>query len=135
MTLFHADWGGQGPSGPNKGVISQGNSTRDDIREVLCSVVWSLQETGSYLGGTCRDPSLLRHGDRCQGMSPSSPHNSFTTSLSAQVDCTVERDLCSEFGVKGFPTLVLFKEGERLAPYTGSRDLQSLLKFAKQNSS
>lgn len=53
----------------------------------------------------------------------------FPTKVS-KVDCTVERQLCQEQGIRGYPTLMFFKkgtsEGEK---YQGSRDLEALEKF------
>lgn len=49
----------------------------------------------------------------------------------ADVDCTREenKQLCDEQEVDGFPTLILYKNGERLDKYTGSRGLSDLYKF------
>lgn len=52
----------------------------------------------------------------------------------AKVDCTVEKELCEKFEVRGFPTLILFSEGEKKAEYTKARDLDSLLEFLKEHS-
>lgn len=51
--------------------------------------------------------------------------------LVADVDCTEDanKDLCSKFGVRGYPTLKLFNEGDTEGePYEGGRDLASLKK-------
>ena len=53
--------------------------------------------------------------------------------LFLQVDCTAERDVCSDQEVHGYPTLVLFREGER-KEYKGPRDFDSLLHFVQENS-
>lgn len=52
--------------------------------------------------------------------------------LVAEVDCTVDEDLCQEYGVEGFPSLMY---GDPLAPdqYVGGRDYESLSAFAKEN--
>jgi thioredoxin-like negative regulator of GroEL len=44
------------------------------------------------------------------------------------VDCTTERDTCSAQGVRGYPTLMLFKNGDAKSPerYSGARDLGAL---------
>jgi len=57
------------------------------------------------------------------------------TVLIGDVDCTVEKDLCSKYGVQGFPTLKYFTSssdpnGDK---YEGGRDLASLRTFASEN--
>jgi len=50
----------------------------------------------------------------------------------ADVDCTVEQDLCSEYDVKGYPTIKYWKSGEspdKGSDYSGGRDFESLKKF------
>ena len=47
----------------------------------------------------------------------------------ADVDCTKDnsKDLCSKFGVKGYPTIKAFTAADPGgAPYEGGRDLASL---------
>lgn len=47
----------------------------------------------------------------------------------AKVDCTFSTNICKENGVKGYPTLILFKDGQKVTEYTGSRDLGDLVEF------
>jgi len=61
-----------------------------------------------------------------------------TNALIVDVDCTTDenKDLCSKYGVSGYPTLKYFgpnfaKDGE---PYEDERDLKALNKFVKQKS-
>lgn len=51
----------------------------------------------------------------------------------AKVDCTLQenRDLCSEQEVNGFPTLFVYKNGEKISEYNGSRSLEDLFEFVK----
>lgn len=53
----------------------------------------------------------------------------------ADVDCTVEKDLCSRFGVRGYPTIKYFSgaTGADGEDYDGGRDLDSLKAFADEN--
>jgi len=46
----------------------------------------------------------------------------------AKVDCTVQRDICQKFGIRGYPTLKLLKGGDAY-DYNGSREESSFLKF------
>ena len=53
----------------------------------------------------------------------------------ADVDCTVEQDLCSEYDVKGYPTIKYFTADvdEKGADYSGGRDFDGLKKFVADN--
>lgn len=53
--------------------------------------------------------------------------------LIGDVDCTVERDLCSTWGVQGYPTIKYFTQdtGKEAQDYQSGRDFDSLKKFAK----
>jgi len=56
----------------------------------------------------------------------------------AHVDCTagdnVNRALCDGQGVNGFPTLIIYKDGEKVAEYSGKRDLEALTAFVEKHS-
>jgi len=53
------------------------------------------------------------------------------------VDCTADgnanRELCSEHGVNGFPTLNIYKDGEKAEEYSGKRDLADLVAFIEKH--
>lgn len=53
----------------------------------------------------------------------------------ADVDCTVHNDLCGKHGVKGFPTIKVFKaKGSKSGEgYNGGRDFNSLKKYVETN--
>ena len=38
-----------------------------------------------------------------------------------KVDCTVEGDLCKDYGVEGYPTIKVFRGPDNIKPYTGAR--------------
>ena len=40
----------------------------------------------------------------------------------AKVDCTEETDLCSSYGVEGYPTLKVFRGPDNISPYAGQRN-------------
>jgi protein disulfide-isomerase A6 len=46
----------------------------------------------------------------------------------ADVDCTKEQDLCGKHGVKGYPTIKYWQDGE-VKDYQGARDFDGLKKF------
>ena len=48
------------------------------------------------------------------------------------VDCTQHRDLCSRYGVRGYPTLKAFKSGEA-SDYNSGRSFADLKKFVDEN--
>eukprot|EP00039_Didymoeca_costata_P017964 m.331543 g.331543 ORF g.331543 m.331543 type:complete len:145 (+) comp16752_c0_seq1:1528-1962(+) len=53
--------------------------------------------------------------------------------LIGDVDCTIETDLASEYGVSGYPTIRYFtpESPEKGDDYKGGRDIDSLKKFVE----
>jgi len=53
----------------------------------------------------------------------------------ADVDCTVEQDLCSKYDVKGYPTIKYFtaEVDEKGADYSGGRTFDDLKKFVSES--
>ena len=51
----------------------------------------------------------------------------------AKVDCTTDqgKDLCQEFGVSGYPTLKIFKQGEFSQEYSGPREAAGIVKYMR----
>ena len=51
------------------------------------------------------------------------------------VDCTVETDLCSDYGVSGYPTIKYFtpETDEKGDAYNGGRDFDELKKHVTEN--
>lgn len=52
----------------------------------------------------------------------------------AKVDCTIERDLASTHGIRGFPTIKLFKDGQFVADYRDARTIEAFTAFVKNQS-
>lgn len=48
----------------------------------------------------------------------------------AKSDCTVQKDLCSKHGVRGYPTLLAFVNGVT-TKFEGGRDIKELSEFVK----
>ena len=53
----------------------------------------------------------------------------------ADVDCTVEQDLCSEYDVRGYPTIKYFtaETDAKGDDYSGGRDFDALKDFVAEN--
>eukprot|EP01112_Ceratiomyxa_fruticulosa_P017589 TRINITY_DN5502_c0_g1_i1.p1 TRINITY_DN5502_c0_g1~~TRINITY_DN5502_c0_g1_i1.p1 ORF type:complete len:459 (-),score=121.34 TRINITY_DN5502_c0_g1_i1:82-1458(-) len=49
----------------------------------------------------------------------------------ANVDCTVERNLCSTFHISGYPTILFFKD-EQVYEYSGDRSQESFVDFVNE---
>lgn len=69
----------------------------------------------------------------CKSMKPAwdqlgDDYKDSSSVLIGDVDCTVEKDLCQEYGVSGYPTIKYFTADteESGAPYQGGRDFASL---------
>jgi len=55
-----------------------------------------------------------------------------TSAVVADVDCTVEEELCGKVGVEGYPT-IKYGDPNALQDYQGGREFDDLLEFAKSN--
>lgn len=53
----------------------------------------------------------------------------------AKVDCTLEdsKELCNEQSVDGFPTIFIYKDGEKIEEYNGSRSLDDLFQYVSKH--
>ena len=52
--------------------------------------------------------------------------------LFAKVDATIENELASRYGVSGYPTLKIFRNGELSNDYAGPRDSDGIVKYMKK---
>ncbi|XP_063041035.1 protein disulfide-isomerase A3-like [Engraulis encrasicolus] len=51
----------------------------------------------------------------------------------AKVDCTSNTQTCGRFGVTGYPTLKIFRNGEESSAYDGPRTADGIVKYMKKN--
>uniref|UniRef100_H2YZQ8 Thioredoxin domain-containing protein n=1 Tax=Ciona savignyi TaxID=51511 RepID=H2YZQ8_CIOSA len=51
----------------------------------------------------------------------------------AKIDCTAHNHICQTFEVTGYPSLLLFKDGDKVAKYRGNRSKDDLKSFILQN--
>lgn len=72
----------------------------------------------------------------CKGLAPTwedlgKKISSYENIIIAKVDCSsnLNKELCSEQEVNGFPTLILYNNGEKVEEYTGLRSLEDLFEF------
>ncbi|XP_026030936.1 protein disulfide-isomerase A3 [Astatotilapia calliptera] len=50
----------------------------------------------------------------------------------AKVDCTANSNICSKYGVSGYPTLKIFRDGDESGPYDGPRTADGIVGFLKK---
>jgi protein disulfide isomerase family A protein 3 len=48
-----------------------------------------------------------------------------------KVDCTAETKVCGKYGVSGYPTLKIFRNGEQTEDYNGPRDADGIVKYMR----
>ncbi|CAJ0578176.1 unnamed protein product, partial [Mesorhabditis spiculigera] len=48
-----------------------------------------------------------------------------------KVDCTVDKATCDKFGVSGFPTIKIFRNGEVAQDYDGPREADGIIKYMR----
>jgi protein disulfide-isomerase A3 len=48
-----------------------------------------------------------------------------------KVDCTAETKVCAKYGVSGYPTLKIFKNGEMSSDYNGPREADGIVKYMR----
>ncbi|KAK6012761.1 thioredoxin, partial [Ostertagia ostertagi] len=61
----------------------------------------------------------------------SKPYQVTHYALPWRVDCTVEKATCDKFGVKGFPTLKIFRNGLEAQSYDGPREADGIVKYMR----
>ncbi|ORC85500.1 protein disulfide isomerase [Trypanosoma theileri] len=53
--------------------------------------------------------------------------------IMVDVDCTKETKLAEKYSIKGFPTIILFRNGEEVETYKGARQSDAIVKYIKAN--
>lgn len=51
----------------------------------------------------------------------------------SKIDCTLYRPICSQYDVKGYPTLLWIVDGKRVEKYTGQRALDDLKSYVEKS--
>ena len=49
-----------------------------------------------------------------------------------QVDCTTNTKTCTDVGIRGYPSLMLFRDGELETKYDGGRTLDAMNAFVQE---
>jgi protein disulfide-isomerase-like protein len=52
-----------------------------------------------------------------------------------KVDCTKNNDICDKYNVRGYPTLLFFKNGEVVGEYEGKREVRKMLEWTEKMTS
>ncbi|CAK5272120.1 unnamed protein product, partial [Mycena citricolor] len=95
--------------------------TPDNFHSTIAKGVWFIEHFSPYCGH-CRAfaptwERLVEYSESSKGVSL------------AQVDCSVHGDLCNDNGVKGYPQMNLYKDGEFVERFKGNRDYDILTAF------
>uniref|UniRef100_A0A672KLP6 Protein disulfide-isomerase A3 n=1 Tax=Sinocyclocheilus grahami TaxID=75366 RepID=A0A672KLP6_SINGR len=118
-------------------------------RFIICLVltVWSAEGSDVLeLGDSDFDRSAAMHETllveffapwcgHCQRLAPE--YEAAATKLKetlplAKVDCTVNSETCERFGVNGYPTLKIFRNGEEAGSYDGPRIADGIVSYMKK---
>ncbi|KAJ7461840.1 protein disulfide isomerase [Mycena galericulata] len=99
--------------------------TPDNFKSTIAHGVWFIEHFSPYCGH-CR--AFLPTWEKLVDQS----ENSAGVQL-AQVDCSVNGDLCDANGVKGYPQLNLYRDGEFVEKYKGNRDFNLLSDYLAKN--
>ncbi|KAJ7691735.1 hypothetical protein B0H17DRAFT_1169048 [Mycena rosella] len=88
--------------------------TPDNFKSTIAQGVWFVEHFPRIAATAA---PLPRHGRSSHSRVKNRPGVQL-----AQVDCSVNGDLCDANGVKGYPQLNLYREGEFVEKYKGNRD-------------
>ena len=51
----------------------------------------------------------------------------------AEIDCIISTELCTSNHIDAYPTLILYKNGQKVSDYLNARDLISFTNFLKNH--
>lgn len=120
------------------------------IKSIIAATVIGAASAATTLTGATFEESIAGKGafvkfyapwcGHCKKLAPAwdQLHGEFADNdavVIGDVDCTAEENkaICSQMGVRGFPTLKYFNGDPSGESYEGGRDFDSLLEFAKEN--
>eukprot|EP00008_Paramoeba_atlantica_P008405 CAMPEP_0201485064 /NCGR_PEP_ID=MMETSP0151_2-20130828/9197_1 /ASSEMBLY_ACC=CAM_ASM_000257 /TAXON_ID=200890 /ORGANISM="Paramoeba atlantica, Strain 621/1 / CCAP 1560/9" /LENGTH=248 /DNA_ID=CAMNT_0047869035 /DNA_START=43 /DNA_END=789 /DNA_ORIENTATION=- len=95
--------------------------TADNFESTVASGVWMVKFFAPWCGHCKRlAPTWDQFGNEAEGFGV------------AKVDCTQHQAVCQKFGVRGYPTLKLFVDGEP-TDYKGQRTIPAFTSFVQSN--
>lgn len=81
--------------------------------QILCTLVWTLQNSCPHLHWACQIYRSFRKWWQ---------YPFYHLVKIAEVDCTTSKEVCNKFGIRGYPTIKYFIDGEA-HQYAGRRTL------------
>ncbi|EIN04376.1 thioredoxin-like protein [Punctularia strigosozonata HHB-11173 SS5] len=101
--------------------------TPDDFKDTIANGVWFIEHFSPYCGH-CRQfaPTWKQLVDEIEKTPDPGIHL-------AQVNCAVNGDLCTANGVKGYPQMNLYKNGEFIETWHKARNYDDLLAYLRQH--
>lgn len=111
---------------------------RRELCQILCPLVWTLQETCPHLGGaSCKVQRQPRH-PHCQNRlyfgREQRPLHFWRGKLGFWSFSQPLRLINLFTQVNGFPTIFIYRDGEKITEYNGSRSLDDLHQFVLKHS-
>lgn len=120
LVLASGPTDGEAEADPNSAVVKL---TTDSFNEFLINNPLVLAEFYAPWCGYCKKlaPEYVKAAD---SLNESHPNIKL-----AQIDCTVEEDLCRQFGIRGYPTLKVLRGPENSEDYEGPREAQGIEEY------
>ncbi|KAF5390461.1 hypothetical protein D9757_005238 [Collybiopsis confluens] len=103
--------------------------TPDNFKESISTGVWFIEHFSPYCGH-CR--AFASTWEELVEKNADSNEDATGVRL-AQINCAVHGDLCNSNGVKGYPQMNIYKDGEFVETFKGARELPRLTEFLKRH--